>query len=496
MGVWRRRVVTVAVAGLLLAGGCMAAPPLAPPADLAAPLEGAAPVRMPLPAAPRGWSADRVLGVVWRGPPGAESAELGWLDALSLRPRPGRRLSLGRYGALWAVAPDGSLAVFGDGGDSDDGTVLVVDLRRLRRVGTVRLGWLWQSPFAASWLGRSGVLLAGMGVTDAPEGDLAAATVSVVDLAAGRVVARRRTVGSLLAAGRLPDGMVLLLGDAESVGPARLVVVDGDGGMRAVRLPAIAAGSLVPENPGPGVGALRWQPGLAVDPVGRRAFVVGREAPVAEVDLRDLEVSWHWVDRRPGLLGRLAGWLLPAAQAKSVHGPVRQAAWLGGGLLAVWGQDDSEPVLRGSVVAQWSRPAGLRVVDTRTWKAVTVHANAGAVTVAGGRLLASGRLLGPPEGAGTRRPAVRAFGLTVFGPGDRRPLHLFGSRQVSWLAVSGGRAYVDLTPSSDWWVAGDSVAADREVAVVDLASGRVLAQWRGRMPEVLVNDCCQQPSWA
>jgi hypothetical protein len=493
MRVWRRRVVTVAVAGLLLVGGCTAAPRGAPPVHPVAPMVGAAPVRVPLPAAPRGWSAGRVLGVVWRGAAGAESAELGWLDALSLRPRPGRRLSLGRHGAVWGVAPDGSLAVFGDGGDRDDGSVLVVDPRRLRRVGTVRLGRSWQSPFAASWLGRSRVLLAGVGVTGGPEGDLATAVVSVVDLAAGRVVARRRIVGEPLAAGRLPDGLVLLLGGAGSVGPARLVVVDGDGGVRTVRLPAIAAGFLVPQDRGPAVGAVRWQPGLAVDPAGRRAFVVGREAPVAEVDLRGLRVRWHWLDRRPGLLGRLAGWLLPAAEAKSVHGPVRRAAWLGGGLLAVWGHDDSEPVVRGSVVEQWSRPAGLRVVDTRTWRAVTVHANAGAVAAAGGRLLAWGRLLGPPPSADVNVPAVRAFGLTVFGPGDRRPLHLFGSRQVSWLQVSGGRAYVDLTPSSDWWVGGDVLAADREVAVVDLGSGRVLAEWRGRMPALLVGGCCDGP---
>jgi len=184
---------------------------------------------------------------------------------------------------------------------------------------------------------------------------------------------------------------------------------------------------------------------------------------------------------------------LPAAEAKSVHGPVRRAAWLGGGLLAVWGHDDSEPVVRGSVVEQWSRPAGLRVVDTRTWRAVTVHANAGEVAVAGGRLLAWGRLLGPPPSADVNVPAVRAFGLMVFGPGDRRPLHLFGSRQVSWLQVSGGRAYVDLTPSSDWWVGGDVLAADREVAVVDLGSGRVLAEWRGRMPALLVGGCCDGP---
>jgi hypothetical protein len=319
----------------LLVGGCTAAPREAPPAGPVATVVGPAPVRMPLPPAPRGRSGRRVAGVLWRGTPPADTAELAWLDALSLRPLPGRRLPLGGHGAVWAVAPDGSLAVFADGGDRDDGRLLVVDPRRLRRVGTVRLGRRWQAPFAASWLGRSRVLLAGVGTADGPEGDLATAEVLVVDLAAGRLLARRSVVGTLLAAARLPDGMVLLLGGDGSLGPARLLVVDGAGGARTVRLPAIAAGFLVPEERGPGVGAAWWQPGLAVDPVGRRAFVVGRGAPVAEVDLLDLGVRWHWLEGGRGPLARLAGWLLPAAEAKSLFGPVREAAWLGGGLLAV-----------------------------------------------------------------------------------------------------------------------------------------------------------------
>ena len=50
---------------------------------------------------------------------------------------------------------------------------------------------------------------------------------------------------------------------------------------------------------------------------------------------------------------------------------------------------------------------------------------------------------------------------------------------------------MDLTPSSDWWVAAAAAAADREAAVVDLAGGRVLAQWRGRMPALLAGGCCE-----
>jgi hypothetical protein len=65
--------------------------------------------------------------------------------------------------------------------------------------------------------------------------------------------------------------------------------------------------------------------------------------------------------------------------------------------VAVWGQDETEPVVRGPTVEQWLRPAGRR-------------------------LLAFGRLLGPPADPDADEPTQRTYGLTVFGPGDRRPV--------------------------------------------------------------------------
>jgi hypothetical protein len=496
MGLRRRLTLTV-VGGLLLMAGCTAGGPGERPA---APVT-VAPTLPEVPEAagtPVGRAPGRVLGVVWRGAAGAETAELAWLDPVSLRPRPGRRLDLGRHGVGWAVAPDQSLAVFAGGGDANDGRLLVVDPRRLRRLGTIRLGerW-WEWPHASSWLGRSRVLLAGGGVVEGPDGDdRSATTVTLVDPLARRAVTRRTLAGELLASGRLPDGLVLVLGPPTGIGRPRLAVVDGGGRVRTVTLGRIAAGFQPPADfAQAGASSRRAQPGLAVDPAGRRALVVAAGGPVAEVDLGDLGVAWHRLGPRPGLLDRLAGWLLPAAEAKSVHGPVRLAAWLGDGRLAVWGYDDTRPVVRGATVAQWRRPAGLQLVDTRTWTATTIQPDASGAVLAGGRLLASGRRLGPPSSPDDNRPAVRAYGLTVFGPGNRRPVHLFGDRQVIWLQVHGDRAYVDLTATSDWFTGPDPYAGDRDVGVVDLAAGRVVARWRGRLPQLLVGGCCEPAAW-
>jgi hypothetical protein len=62
-----------------------------------------------------------------------------------------------------------------------------------------------------------------------------------------------------------------------------------------------------------------------------------------------------------------------------------------------------------------------------------------------------------------------------------------------WLQVNGDRTYVDLTASSDFTTA-DSLASDRLVSVVDLRAGWVLAQWRGRLLQLLAGGCCDEPS--
>jgi hypothetical protein len=103
---------------------------------------------------------------------------------------------------------------------------------------------------------------------------------ATVDPLARRVLTQRTLAGELLASGHLPDGLVLLLGPPEGIGPALLVVVDADGRIRTVPLPGIGAGFQEPADYNQ-IGASSWraQPGLAVDPTSRRALVVAQREP-------------------------------------------------------------------------------------------------------------------------------------------------------------------------------------------------------------------------
>ena len=69
----------------------------------------------------------------------------------------------------------------------------------------------------------------------------------------------------------------------------------------------------------------------------------------------------------------------------------------------------------------------------------------------------------------------RGVGLTVYGPGDRRPLHLLGRQFVQDVVVRGDLAYVRLTREQ----AGG-------YAVVDLRSGKTLHTGDGDPPILLL----------
>lgn len=444
------RLLAVPVAGLLLVAGCSggagrdAAPPaVAPPLPVATTSEPS--VKGPL------------LGAIFSEPPA--SLQLARLDPVGLRPLPGPRLKLNGNWSVQTVTPDRSIAVLSN---NDDGDLAVVDLVRMRNLGRVflptirfQVGWVAGSTL----VGRSHLLLA----RAAGDETFSAVEATLVDLRTRRVLRRRQLDGQVLAAARLPGGLTLLLAPSTSIGAARLALVSADTRVRTVRLDKIMAGFQRLSTDESDPRSRQAVPGLAVDPAGRHAFVVAAGAEVAEVDLASLGVAYHQLGRPTSPLQRLGSWLLQPAEAKEASGPARTALWLGDGLLAVSGIDASAAAGGGYA----ERPSGLELVDTRTWTARRIEQHASSATLVGGRLLAWGASFGPDGNQG--------YGLTVFGPGERRPVHLLGSQQVAWVQVSGDLAYASLSE-------GNQTA----YAVIDLRSSRVLRHAQGDLPQLIL----------
>jgi hypothetical protein len=351
------------------------------------------------------------------------------VDADSLRPV-SKRIPLGGHVYSWSFSPDGRrLAI----GFTQTHIVRIVDVRRMKPIGRIPTwsGWVrslaWVSPRRLLGEEPAGLFL--------------------LDPVARKRLASPNTPGTVLAAQRAGNRLVLLA--APPFGPevAELAVVGGDGAVRTVRLDRIrATGSISDE--------LRefYRPALVLDPAGR-AYVVGAGSgePVAEVELDSLSVTYHEPRRERSLLTRFRNWLEPMAEAKEpLAGSFRTGAWLGEGKIAVWGTDSA----RVAPDRVETAPAGLSVIDTKDWTTRMIDADAWHAAFAGGTLLA----------------AYEQGGLTGFTTeGDRR-YHLFDQDRSAVEATFGSRAFVVL---------------DRKpVHVIDANTGRVLGT-RRRTPRLL-----------
>jgi hypothetical protein len=442
------RLLAVPLSGLLLVAGCGGAE-----REVAG--TAPAPTLPPAPAVER--PAVPPLGMTYSE--ATLSVTIAPLDPVRVRPLSGPRLEVkGGYWSLAAVTPDRSLGVLTN--ETDELTA--VDLARMRNLGTVRLtpigvqtGWV----AAASFIGRSRVLLA------RSFGDDNSSTLQslLVDLAGRRVLHQQKVNGQVLASASLAGGgIAVLLGPVGGIGAARLALLGADGGIRTVALDGITAGIERLDDGGSDPRARQAVPGLAVEPSGRRAFVVAAGQPAAEIDLQRLAVGYHPLRRPTSPLRRLASWLVPPAEAKEISGPRRSAVWVGDGLVAVSGAD-----ARMDPKGYVEEPSGLELLDTTTWTVRTVDRTASSASLVGGRLLVWGARFGPGGN--------RGYGLTVFGPGERRPVHLFGSQEVVWVQVNGNLAYVSLSE-------GNANA----YAVLDLTSQRILHRAGGDMPQLVL----------
>ena len=385
------------------------------------------------------------------------ATELARLDPRTLRPLPRGRLKLTGSWPLLAVAPDRSTAVLG----SEAGELTVIDLVHLRQLGVVKTDLPGAAIFGWGWVGRSRLLLINTSQQAATE-------VLAVDVSTRRVVRRQHVNGVVQGYARLPRGLALLVTPANEIGRARLVVSDADAGLRAVTLAEINAGfKQFDDTDGSGPRMEQAVPGIAADPAGRRVYVVPGDGPVAEVDPASLAVTYHRLGQSASPWQRLGRWWAPPAEAKIISGPSRTALWLGDGQLVVTGYDGSAKGHHREI------PSGLELIDTRTWTVRQVDRRSSSAVLAAGRLLAFGTAFGTgPDGAN------QGYGLTLYGPGDRQPVHRFGAKQVGWIQVDSELAYIQLMDAN--------LGNDEGFAVVDLRSGRLLHQGTGNLPELLV----------
>jgi hypothetical protein len=360
----------------------------------------------------------------------------------------------------WVRSPDGKLlavATHRDGVAAQTSTIRFVNASTLKfvRKGVALDGYfraaLWPSPGRLVALAgdccNSGVVL------------------TAIDTVAKRITARRTIEGAVLDVERSRDGLVLLAAPPGGIGPARVVTVGPDASVRSVTLDGIRAGSHWSQESGKDpVGTIR-QPGLAVDAAAGVAYVVDPDGVVAAVRLADSSVGYHRLTSPRPLLSRLAGWLTPSASAKGVNGPTRTAQWLGDGMLALTGSDQSAVTRKDGTMVVSGRPAGLALVDTRDWTIRTLDPDADSATVADGVLLATG---GTWSADGSTNSGS-GEGLAVWGADGSLRRRLYPGTRVWVAAADGSRAIVQQESSQTF-------------VLVDLATGETVRSLGGTFP--------------
>jgi hypothetical protein len=338
------------------------------------------------------------------------------LDALTLRPTSTAAVAIPTVYGLSPRSPDGTqLAVSGMGGPR----LAFVDIDRMQPLGTM-------TPPAATSLQL---------ICWPEQRRLYAVTLSavlVIDPVARSVVARVPLRGSMIATATSADGAAVLTAPIKGIGTAHVLDVNRDGVARRVTLARIRAGSNW-RTKYPPRGTTR-RPGFAVDTTGQHAYVVDPGGLVAVVDLTTFAVSYR-------------GSRTFARADKELTGPVRYATWLGDGRIAVSGVNE-----RGDA---WT-PAGLAILDTRSWTSRVVDSTASwfitssdsIVVVAGGRLSVYDR-----DGSVRWRIAVTAQAYAdVHGP----YVYLWDGDTVRVLDGASGATVTTLPKPDLWLVFGDA----------------------------------------
>jgi hypothetical protein len=294
-----------------------------------------------------------------------------------------RPLRLSDYYDTVVTSPDGRSAVLG--GDTSDGRIQFVDLVRQQLSSRIRvISWpptgCTTQPLV--WTRSHRVVVLG---TCADAHRIGASELDVVDtkqrkrmavVPLGNVIraVRRRGAVTILSSpelGPIDDGTYARL---ERLGPARLFEVRSDGSIARLVLP-IQAGL---ENSR----TFNRLPGLDVrDGV---AVVVGEGDGAALIDLRRRLVTYRRVSFPPRPR-RLAPFHSHTGTNNPSRDLDREAYWIDAHHVAVVGYDDWT-----SARGDQTLPAGLRILDTRTWRVRFVDRGAYAARTAHGVVLVWG----------------------------------------------------------------------------------------------------------
>jgi hypothetical protein len=364
-----------------------------------------------VPAAAKGPLAPPLLALVSHG----KVTYLEKVDPVTLDQRAGRVLTFPLETSFLATSPKHRYVALATGSTS---RIRFVDLRTMR---TLRAGYtLYGGPAGALWSASGLVVLMW--------GD----RFYTMD-SRGRHAQSHPLDGKLAAVARGSSKLVALLAPNHGLGPATLAVIDEAGNARTTTLPGVVAG--IAEVDTEMHGLRSETPGVAISPDGTHAVVVQRSNAVVDVDLATLRATPHTIAAR--------------TLAKSMDGGQRVAAWVGD-TVAVSGVD-------AKMVDDVTRmtPAGLTLINTRTWTSRRVNTFATLVTAAADAVVA--------YGAGWDAALQKATGDGVAGYGENGAVrfHLFRGRPVDGVQAEGRYAYIPALDRSKW-------------TVVELASGRVV----------------------
>jgi hypothetical protein len=370
------------------------------------------------------------------------NGRLAEIDARTLEPLPGRAVHLRGHNGGIALSPDGSRAAVG-GAKS----IRIVDLTRFEVVADLPKPHGYSR--LVSWGDPDRVVV----VSEVFRRN----RVDVLVLAVDSGLLSRRSYPAEDGwphVVRAANGSVaFLLHPFGDIGPTRLVHVDRSGHSRLYRLDRIASGN---EWVGSTSVIRDLWPALALDAEGARAYVVGADDLLAEVDLARGRLAYHPLRPTRSIAARLLDWLEPSAEAKASDWTQLGAEWLGDGRLALFGQQ-TVPIIDGDTHHEVGRALGFRLLDTSDWSVRMVDEQVVWMRRSGDMLLGWGDLWS------SITQQFTGAGLRAYDLNGQSRFHVLGDLRVQDVSIVGATALAQLSD-------GEGTVA------VELAGGRVLAE--------------------